>query len=252
MTTRILLAKYVPDRRRWEPRNIGVIVVTESANVARFVGERGPDDVDRRQLRFVGDTEAYTEWVAHWRRCMVDGEEALREAVAEKSAPYLLLEAAEIVASQFPMTADQILEQYYDQLVDEPAAQSESRLKVLSEALLQRAQVRELPYFREPFEIKSKTLDPPQPNAFHYGWANGRVVVAHRVTLLADNNVNNVLWRFEHLGNEVDKIALVYSDPLAPDREIERRLRVYVAGQARLIDVDSEIAPDQVREALRL
>ncbi len=76
MTTRVLLAKYIRDPRRWEPVNVGVIVVRGDEARARFVGEREAGGVDGRTTRhIVGDTEVFAEWVRYWRGALAAGSD---------------------------------------------------------------------------------------------------------------------------------------------------------------------------------
>ncbi|HKI38764.1 MAG TPA: hypothetical protein VKA46_43345 [Gemmataceae bacterium] len=68
---RYLVAKYVPDLRRMEPRNVGVVVWAGGEVVARFAAER-PDQPgtvdDRCAPSFVRSLSAYKQWVRFWRK----------------------------------------------------------------------------------------------------------------------------------------------------------------------------------------
>lgn len=67
---RFLIAKYVPDLGRMEPRNIGVVVWTPEAVDARFAAEMAgrPGIVDGRSIpSFVTSPAAYRQWIAFWR-----------------------------------------------------------------------------------------------------------------------------------------------------------------------------------------
>jgi hypothetical protein len=68
---RFLVAKYVPDVFRNEPRNIGIILWAPEITLARFAGERidSPGKVDDQDIpSFVASPEAYRQWVRYWRR----------------------------------------------------------------------------------------------------------------------------------------------------------------------------------------
>src|SRR5205814_776714 len=72
-----LIAKYIPDLRRMEPRNIGVVVWTPGAVDARFVAEKPdhPGQLDRRSIpSFVTSPDAFRQWVVYWRREMEKSE----------------------------------------------------------------------------------------------------------------------------------------------------------------------------------
>lgn len=67
---RYLVAKYVSDLQRMEPRNIGIIVWTRDAVSARFVAERAdkPGEIDGRSIpAFVTSLPSYRQWVEFWR-----------------------------------------------------------------------------------------------------------------------------------------------------------------------------------------
>ncbi len=61
-TARYILAKYVPDLGRMEPRNIGVIVWCKGKFCARFL-----DQADVRSIQ-VNDPDTYERWINFWSR----------------------------------------------------------------------------------------------------------------------------------------------------------------------------------------
>lgn len=66
-----LVAKYIPDMLRMEPRNIGVIVLPGNGTVeARFTAENPTraGDVDNSKVpSFVTSRSAYCQWIQFWR-----------------------------------------------------------------------------------------------------------------------------------------------------------------------------------------
>ena len=62
LSARFLLAKHVPDLRRMEPRNIGVIVWAHGHVRARFAGDPGSS-----KPKDAGPNSSYQEWVTYWR-----------------------------------------------------------------------------------------------------------------------------------------------------------------------------------------
>lgn len=66
VTPQFLIAKYVPDIQRLEPRNIGVIVWGDGFTAARFLGEK--DGKIRVPSLIEKDSHhAYREWLQYWR-----------------------------------------------------------------------------------------------------------------------------------------------------------------------------------------
>ena len=66
---RFLIAKYVPDLRRMEPRNIGVIVWSDGNISARFAGEKrnGHTSIIPPGHLHVQSKNAYRQWINYWR-----------------------------------------------------------------------------------------------------------------------------------------------------------------------------------------
>jgi hypothetical protein len=67
--TRFLIAKYIRDLHRLEPRNIGVIVWLDGNIAARFLGEKNgtiESIVAPRYLR-VQNQAMYRQWIEYWR-----------------------------------------------------------------------------------------------------------------------------------------------------------------------------------------
>ena len=65
---RLILAKYAPDLRRMEPRNVGVILWSNGHIAAKFLGE-GEDGKPSRIPRRIcmGDASNFREWIKFWR-----------------------------------------------------------------------------------------------------------------------------------------------------------------------------------------
>lgn len=70
MTTRWFVARYLPDLRRREPRNIGVILFADGRAYHRFVGDdpSKPEGINGHVVKgHVASVENYKGWVNHWR-----------------------------------------------------------------------------------------------------------------------------------------------------------------------------------------
>jgi hypothetical protein len=68
-TPKYLLAKFIPDLDRFEPRNIGVVVWSPHGVEARFLAERpgASGGIDDRSIpSFVTDRSAYHQWIQFW------------------------------------------------------------------------------------------------------------------------------------------------------------------------------------------
>src|SRR5260370_7676760 len=84
---RYLVAKYIADTWRMEPRNIGVIAVGPTGWAARFVGESPakPGQVDGRSLRGrMGSLPAYRQWIKYWRGLLEQSEQPSSQVVIDR------------------------------------------------------------------------------------------------------------------------------------------------------------------------
>lgn len=69
MNAHFLIAKYAPDLKRMEPRNVGIIAWADGLTASKFLGDS--EGGKKRSLpRRVGvvDAQNYYEWVASWRK----------------------------------------------------------------------------------------------------------------------------------------------------------------------------------------
>lgn len=78
--------KYVPDSFRFEPKNIGVIVMNDSEVALQFIGELPKGRVDGRRARGLRiDAENYRKWVSYFRRKAESGRwEDVRQAMRRR------------------------------------------------------------------------------------------------------------------------------------------------------------------------
>lgn len=117
-----LLAKYVPDLRRNEPRNVGLILLRGDEVAARFVGQRQSDGtIDGRKAKMV-NLANYKRWVAYWRRLMDKGPDALLAATQrpERTSSYVLEVGGEFLSDEDPaMPTSVLLDHLYHELVDD-------------------------------------------------------------------------------------------------------------------------------------
>ncbi len=68
-TARYLIAKYIPDMFRNEPRNIGVVLWSDAGIRAKFWGSDDFGGIDKRRIpKFVSSKSAYSQWIETWYR----------------------------------------------------------------------------------------------------------------------------------------------------------------------------------------
>jgi hypothetical protein len=253
MTTRILVAKYIRDPRRWEPVNVGVVVLQGDRAEARFIGERLGGTIDRRRARYVvGDTEVYQEWVRYWRRAIASGASGVTEILERKAPNYWVGDQGQVWFDGDGASLDELTGRYFAELVergeddDRDAAAPQLRQRV--DGLLQQADLFKSDQFERDPVIETVDLDPPERYRFHYLARNGHATVGQRVSL-DSVQVHDVLWKFQHLPDDYSRVAFVAGEE-APE-DVAPAL-IHLSRAARLINVSSPSAVDEVREAFAL
>lgn len=120
---RFLLAKYVADLSRMEPRNVGIFLWHKSTLASRFLG----DD----EVPFVNDVDTYRQWIDAWSAVATDGtiecipgepvsiskEACIDALLTHQEGNYVLVDAGfvpkTLTKKEMPLAVDYL----FDQLV---------------------------------------------------------------------------------------------------------------------------------------
>ncbi len=247
---RYLVAKYIPDLQRMEPRNIGVIVWSGAGIFARFAAERPgkPTEIDGRTIpAFVASTAAYKQWVQFWRHLIVqaaskrfadDWASALK---GTSKGNFCLTEGGAILQDMSARELPELTDYLYSVLVD-AAFGDESRdpaLDDIADHVIRELRLTESKHFYSRFEVAC-SIAPNVTERFEFSHAirNGalkrlyqRVPLARRRTLLR-RTVHDSAWMFEKvvLGGFISReqaVSLVYAtDQQRSDPEVNWSLDV--------------------------
>jgi hypothetical protein len=131
---RILIAKHVPDIRRMEPRNIGVVVWSDQGIAARFVGD------DTKKIRGFEEDSSVREWIAYWKHLIgkpevMDGRGKLVHSTdpeffellkSKSKTQYALVEAGQLLERVGIAELRDVAESLFEELVS-TAPKKESR-----------------------------------------------------------------------------------------------------------------------------
>lgn len=134
MTPKFLVAKYAPDLRKMEPRNIGVIAWTPGRAAMRFTGVT---DGRVRAPKFVTSRSAYSQWIKSWHDAIQNGH--IRSADDHRTIDvgdaefiptlqqtargnYFLVDGGRVVDAVKPADLDELVDYLYAELVTEPKA----------------------------------------------------------------------------------------------------------------------------------
>ncbi len=230
-----LLAKYMPDLRRREPRNVGVVVFADARAVMRFRGMRPDGSVDGRAAP-VAAVEVYKGWIEYWQYLAgvtTDPDEWCRHRSFEN---YWMERGGELLAGDIDEPGV-LLEHLYRELVED-VADVEWRLADRVEAILQQAELTYDVSFRRPYRVIAE--DTGETYSYPYGYENGHRVIAERIAQIGPRNARSRLWEFFHLPADIRKI--VFTEHASDDKSVE-----LLAREADVLEV-AEISPAQVRE----
>jgi hypothetical protein len=250
---RYLVAKYVPDPLRMEPRNIGVVVWADGQIGARFLGENGSETSRIRvpSRLHVSDRRLYEQWIRYWRQQMSmpalsrgpDGMTAGREtpefleALASKSQLGYMLVGGGIVRKEIsPHELKEVVADLFETLVleerdrkEHPAEHESELLRRACHDVIRQSRIRERPDFQEEFPYPGLAKGVQRTFRFNYALYEdfGRKppkAVFQRVLLTNQNSVYSAAFMFEcmakenHLSKE-NCAALVYTAPSALEQQ---------------------------------
>lgn len=277
-TPKYYIAKYIPDLRRGEPRNIGIVLWTADRTIARFLAEEpdSPGKVDGRSLQgFIGSTSAYKQWVAFWQSEIAKDEvvpTGSTERVAKGCAQFVealasfskgnffLAEGGFLLDPLEPDEMETALTHLFQTLVVQSAEEPrDPSLDEICERLINEAGLPGNPYFKSAYPV-NVTLAPgvEERLEFSHAYGNGSPKrLYQRVPLSKQRtprrkSVHDTAWMFEKVtAGIVTKeaaIALVHATPEeAADADVARLLRV-LGSVCRVLNVNNqEEALDEFR-----
>ncbi len=214
-----LLAKFIPDLNRMEPRNIGVVLWTPTGVSARFLFER-PNllgEVDGRAVpNWMGNLGAYKQWIAYWRASVskaayqpatggaampITSPDFVKAIQSANKGQYVLVEAGVLLDGVPSNEVEDACEFLFRTLVQEPQVEAPRELTLDErwEDLLGRAQVRGNPLYRRDYAVGAGE----ESFIFSDALANGapkklyeRVPFANRPATFM-KNAHHAAWQFE-------------------------------------------------------
>jgi hypothetical protein len=263
---RYLIAKYIPDLARYEPRNIGVILWCESGVRARFWASDAYGNVDGREVPgFVASTPAYQQWVNTWFRLInskqieyigKSGVEDIRspaflEALLTTSnGNYILQPGGELFEEITRANIAGATDFLYQSLVREETDKGPEAI-TLDEAC--KEIIREVELNKDPHWQENKTIPCPvgsiqKDYVFSYYYGNGKADwLAQKVPLPVypkelDKTVESFAWKFEKvvsagIVSRDHSVALIYQQPAQVLSKPVRDAISELGTVARVVDV---------------
>jgi hypothetical protein len=280
-TPRYLIAKYIGDLRRVEPRNIGVILWTPNGIAARFLAEKSgrEGEVDGRSIpSFVTSVSAYKQWIEFWRAELDKSEiESVDEAgkkaaLGDPSYLDILMNSSKgnfvLVDGGFLLDpvedVDDAVDFLFSTLV-ESGVQEDPRdvsLDEVCDRLIEETNLSNDPYFRSAYPVPCAVA----PNVeerfeFSYAYGNGsikrlyqRVPISRKKTLQR-KTVHDAAWMFGcvtrskiiEMNNAVSLVFVPQGQ--ASDTDVEKWLSV-LGTVSRVVNVGDEGAAKREFEEL--
>lgn len=235
-----LVAKYMPDLRRREPKNVGVVLRMGDSYLSRFLGEQDGGQIDGRHVHgLVNSVQNYKAWVSYWQQA-ASGKDLSAFTDRRADDSYFLEYAGErLVGGEYTAPED-MLDYLYSALVEEMPPPETLNVRQLSERVLDRAGIRNrvTEKYRLPISVTDSAL-------FDYKYENGATHLMKRVTLTYDDerswaNVHAAAWDLEKAAPHVDDgegrlIALVKTR--SSDAELKQQMGLLTDLSSAVIDV---------------
>lgn len=139
MTAKWYLIRHVPDLRRREPHNVGLVLQTPDGWLTKFVGQTEEGTINGRNLphRQIGSTEVYKTWVSYYQRKASDQAWSdVTRMQRRRTANYLAEEGGELLED--PPSWREALDQLFAELVAPPTSEPPARQERPIEHLLGR------------------------------------------------------------------------------------------------------------------
>jgi hypothetical protein len=277
MNTRYLVARYVPDLARREPKNIGVVVASARGVLARFLGEKD-NKLDLRSVRsLVSHTPSYKQWIDYWRHIMskdIESEGKLDEILASSRGNYVVSEGETVflppdVASDPHRTLSHLFYLLVSEFPQQQEEEAELSLTARCDEIIRKFELRKTQHFKEA-PIVDVILDAnvQQQIVPSFAWVNGTEVYFQKVSIVGARpdttrkNVNNAAWIFEKLKQSkherVTKALIKVTEPTAPEeaamQTIDPAAYVRLLGSLsdEVVDVDDDEDVERVFAPLAL
>lgn len=235
----VLVAKFVPDVARNEPRNVGVFLASSGRVVARFLGESldTPGRLVARVplLESKQDRDAYREWIAYWRIGMermgdsMPVSERVQRLQDSSKQQFAVVRGGFLRKSVMDAELETELDRLYERLVDDPerkdgrfdATSVGRQLQAETNKLFKRTGFSDRPDFQTKYPVVCPIIGTNEKLGFHfdYGLHTVRPVsLLQKVLIEKPQSLNSALFMFQSVQSGL-KIArdqcasLVYVEP---------------------------------------
>lgn len=281
---RYLVAKYISDLRRMEPRNMGVVVWSPGGSACRFLGEKpeAPWNIDGRSIpSFVTSSSAYRQWIKFWRSSVdsdaiepvtggtpvaITDPRALEILKGTSSGNFILVDGGVILEPLSPEELGSVVNNLYAMLVegpsDEPAR--DPTLEEVCAALVEEAKLASSPYYKPNYAVECPLPGTVERFNFSFAVANGtpkrlyQAVALSKKKAIQRKNVHDAAWMLEKVTaakivEKADATALVFApDEIGEDPDVKNSIQI-LGSVGRVIDLSHrDEALEEFRTAAQL
>lgn len=207
-----LIAKYIPDLSRMEPRNVGIILWADGRIQARFIGEASGRPLKDCAPSFINakSRDVYAQWVRHFRRALAkdcisprgsdpvpkSSPEFLDALRSKSRGNYLLVSAGVLLdrvsAEDMDDTVDFLFEKLVGDQHQDPKDQEHRILRRSWKKVVSTAGLRRRSDFKERYNLRCSIEGVSRDLKFDNAIANGKPTAVFQHALLhRDESVNN-------------------------------------------------------------
>lgn len=245
-TARYWLVQDIPDMRRCETQNIGVIVELDAKYAGAFVGEDAEGNIRRRKLkRFKQSADTYARWVMYWQEQL--SQNTPPQHILSKPNSRFRLSSTGTMRHVGPETHDRLAKRLFAKLVSTPGSQHTptltQRVKRAFKALIAE-------------EPTSTLHHPMRPNAalqgkkgsqhtFDYIQSNGVDVLIEEVDLSGSrlkfmhNRASATAYKFRDVGDmkrKTERFSIYQLQPNPRDPDAINNILEMLRNESTIVD----------------
>ena len=265
-TPTFLVAKYVPNLSRMEPRNIGVILWANGKIRARFLSQT--------EATFVDDKDAFQSWVSLWSGLVsassiqprsgkavpvpVSDSEAMKALLTHQEAEFLLVDAGELLENIRAGEHQAALDYLYSDLVANRTAPVDDRnFERHCDRIIALANLDSREDFHRKYGLTCEVFGVERHFQISYGLGNGHPdALLQRVIISSARSVDSTALMLHAFTERQivsrDRTAALISPPPSPSPRESEAIQ-FLRRVTRVIDVsDVEKATFEVREVAKV
>lgn len=259
----VLVAKFVPDVARNEPRNVGVFLATDGRTVARFLGESldTPGKIVSRVPMFESrqDRDAYREWISYWRISMdrmgnsMPATERVQRLQESSKSQFAVVRCGFLRKVVLDAELDSEVDLLFERLVEDPD-RSEGRfdatsigrqLQTETNKLFKRTGFSSRPDFHTKYPVVCPIAGTNETLGFYFDYGLHRVKpvsLLQKVLIEKPQSLNSALFMFQSVqsGLQIPRdqcASLVYVEPRSANARVVRSGLKVMASYSQVINV---------------